>query len=573
MKNRTITYTNANNNSKRRKPVINTKLWFRVVVIAVLVPYMSLLVWHTRQVKSNGGGRTGDLNAPAGAGSSSSSSSWGAARPSSLRVSPAETKAIEAKHGVTLGPHTKQLPLWIQNYIAWHKSISAKYPGTELFTNPEAPKVLLRVCLGLCGGLHDRLGQLPFDLYLANQTGRFLMMKWERPRAIENFLLPNEFNWSVPTFPGFSNMTEIRAKEKFFRDYEEERPEQIFWDEHLDLAIERARSGELKDERVLRHRLLGHLEEKQLENRLLALGETDTIHWTPSYGNIFHAFFMPSPGVQERLDGVYDELSIQPGKYTAVHCRVRHPKATPANVYIKGKSASHPADKTGLPWTGGTKDFAVWIATKAVYCARSLSKDNQEPMYFFADSNDLVRYMVHELKDPEFVSGALQAKRGNNKTMTNIYGGKDILISEFDKDNNVYDAQALKVATSTNLVAREVSEENAHIDRQKGRDPPAYFSTFVDLYLAINARCVTYGIGYYALFATKISGISCKLGYMEEQWGGKEGSKRAPSCPAGLFDFLQTPGIDGDGMKEEDDNRAKRRKRRQARKDKTDQNR
>jgi hypothetical protein len=40
------------------------------------------------------------------------------------------------------------------------------------------------------------------------------------------------------------------------------------------------------------------------------------------------------------------------------------------------------------------------------------------------------------------------------------------------------------------------------------RDPPAYYATFVDLFLAVHARYVTYGIGYYAVFATKISGIS-----------------------------------------------------------------
>ena len=51
-----------------------------------------------------------------------------------------------------------------------------------------------------------------------------------------------------------------------------------------------------------------------------------------------------------------------------------------------------------------------------------------------------------------------------------------------------------------------------------------------DLMLAVNAICVTYGIGFYALFATKISGTQCKLVYQEEEWGGTDGSKKASLC-------------------------------------------
>lgn len=77
--------------------------------------------------------------------------------------------------------------------------------------------------------------------------------------------------------------------------------------------------------------------------------------------------------------------------------------------------------------------------------------------------------MSHELTDPKFVA--------ENATIF----------------SNQIDADALKAVKSTSLVAREMSMENAHIDRQKGRDPPAYYATFVDLLLAVHARCVTYG--------------------------------------------------------------------------------
>jgi hypothetical protein len=409
---------------------------------------------------------------------------------------------------------SQNLPAWIQNYLRWHQKQRASFPGMKLFTDPAAPKLLIRTCLGLCGGLHDRLGQLPWDLYLANQTGRVLLMHWHRPVPLENFLVPGELDWTVPRdVPGFFSKTDVRVGRgelsivrgypELFQDYNSERPTDEFWNKDLDKALERANTGSMKNEKVLRHRILGHLNEDKLEERLVALGEKDMLHWTSSYGGIFWMFFRPSPAIQSELDAVYQELNLSPGHYSAVHCRVRHPKATPSNVMVKGKNDAHPADKTGLPWEGASRDFAVETATRALKCAKTLLEEPNEPVYLFSDSNDLVRYMSHELKDPKFVAG--------NMTIF--------------KDSKV-DAAALKIAEGTNVLAREMSIENAHIDRQKGRDPPAYYATFVDLFLAVHARCVTYGIGFYAVFATKISGISCKLLYQEEAWGGSEAKRQ-----------------------------------------------
>jgi len=52
------------------------------------------------------------------------------------------------------------MPRWVSDYIAFHNEIRSRFPGAQLFTDPEAPKILMRICLGLCGGLNDRLGHL-----------------------------------------------------------------------------------------------------------------------------------------------------------------------------------------------------------------------------------------------------------------------------------------------------------------------------------------------------------------------------------------------------------------------------
>lgn len=414
------------------------------------------------------------------------------------------------------------LPKWVLDYFEWHKRVRRQFPGSELFKNPDAPPILIRTCLGLCGGLNDRLGQLPWDLYLANQTGRVLLIHWHRPAPLESFLTPNEIDWTVPRdVEGFfdehsdrvsrEGMRKARAIPDMFDGYNSANPEKEFWNEHLDLSLERAISGKFKNEKILRHRLLGHINEEELEARLRALGETDMIHWTPSFGKIFFALFQLSIPLQQKLDSIYKELGLQANDYSAVHCRVRHPKATPHDMFVKGKNEDYPADKTGLPWEGRTKEFAIETATKALRCVQTLLRNKDEKVYFFSDSNDLVRYMAHELTQKPYQ----ETKSGQ------------IDIPKVEKE-------AQDIVWNVHLVARDAAEENAHIDRQKGREIPAYFGTFIDLFLAINARCVSYGIGYYAVLATKISGTQCKLLYQEEYWGGG-GNKRANSriCPIG----------------------------------------
>lgn len=407
------------------------------------------------------------------------------------------------------------LPKWISDYVEWHAEMRTKFPGKKLFTDPNAPPILIRTCLGLCGGLNDRIGQLPWDLYIANQTGRVLLLHWHRPVPLENFLVPNgRIDWTVPRdVEGFfserdvrvsrEGMKKVRAYPELFEGYASENPEDDFWKEHFDLAIQRATQGTFKDKKVLRHRLLGHINEEELESRLRSLGETDMLHWTRSFGTIFHLFFKPSTGVQKELDTAYKSLDMKPGRYSAVHCRVRHPKAFPRSMTVKGSNEKYPADKSGLPWKGETRQWAIETATHALSCAKRLVQSAQEQVYFFSDSNDLVRFVSHELTDSKYVA-----------------------THDSELHTNPVDSAALKAVSELNVVARDMAVENAHIDRQKGRDPPAYYATFVDLFLGVNARCVTYGVGYYAVLATKISGTKCKLLYQEETWGGIE-NKRA----------------------------------------------
>lgn len=475
-----------------------------------------------------------------------------------------QTDKVEQKSSSTKNQNQQEdqpLPKWITDYVRWHQEVRAKYPGDELFTNEDAPKLLVRTCLGICGGLHDRVGQLPWDIYLAMRLKRVLLITWTRPKTLENFLLPPvadkekdtlAIDWTIPKSQpfGFDDIKRIRAEvlELFDKDVDRE-PDAEFWAKGFGKGMVRAGAppspgleeinepeSKFVESKILRHRLLGHLDEKHLENLLEREGYyEDESHWkasdlhkAPTFGRIWNLFFRPSPEVRAEIVGAMESMGLllpQNGgetesspndlpptiPYNAVHCRVRHPKAHPAGSVVKGKFDRYPADKTGLVWDigGPQRAFALETADKALTCAREIGQTTNNtktsPVYFLSDSNDLVNHVAVELADSSYLK-----KHGSNSSWVN--------------------PELLATIQSQKVVARDVTLENVHIDKQKGRPPESYYGTFVDLYIAMKANCVVYGIGYYAAFAAKISGTNCAYLYAKESWGAQV-EKNAKICP------------------------------------------
>ena len=80
-------------------------------------------------------------------------------------------------------------------------------------------------------------------------------------------------------------------------DIKKDQPDNNFWKNYFDKAIQRAinnnkeyNGSSYANEKILRHRLLGHINENALEDKLRFLGETDMIHTTPTFGKIFWLF-------------------------------------------------------------------------------------------------------------------------------------------------------------------------------------------------------------------------------------------------------------------------------------------
>lgn len=398
------------------------------------------------------------------------------------------------------------MPRWIQNYFEWHKEMRNKFPGDELFTNENAPKLLIRTCSGSesCGGLHDRLGKLPWDMYLANQTERILLLNWCKPVPLEEFLVPNEFDWSIPSsvakfFEGADACSgRVNRMTNFFEGFNSNRPTESFWQNDLDASLERVNHGSFAKQRIIKFSLLG--DDVPLQERLRKAGEADFLDWTSSsFGRLFWLFFQPAPGLKRELDTVYQKLNSSANNYLAVHCRVRHPKAVPVGGLMEAKDpAAGGPDKVGLLWDGESRRFAIEIATRALQCAATILENPEEPLYFYSDSSDLVNYIAKDLQDDEFLA--------KNSSL-------------FAK--SPADTAALKTVQRHRIVALDAVSETLHIDRQPGFPASAYYASFVDLLVAIHARCVVVGVGNFALFAAKLSANPCVLQHQKEVWGAE----------------------------------------------------
>lgn len=422
----------------------------------------------------------------------------------------AHTKA-QILNRMQADPNWNLLPLWAQEYIVWHAEMRTQYPDEQLVMHPNAPKLLLHTCQSNCGGTHDRLGKLETTLAYASLSHRVVLFVWHSPAPLQAFLQPNLVNWTAPAVPALSSL-EYLVDNKI-QDFK------AGWNKKNHLHIWTQRHGIEKDHKIVYQ--YRNIPVNGVPQKVMQLTQSGAV------GAMFRAFFQPSAAVQAQLNVVYRSTGLQPGHYVATHCRVRHPGFYTTKA--QGKEDGSNADQSGLLFEGEYKQKAIQAALRAIQCTEQLLlldqtiNDNsnnspitsrqdihkEEPIYFLSDSEDLVEYVV-------------RGKHRHNKTTT----------TRLDDDA----AAMSKLAHTHRLVARNASLfPTLHIDRQKGFPAEYYMDTFVDLYMAVNARCVSFGVGNFGYFASKISGTTCRNVHTKmasagqaRKWNQENGG--APQC-------------------------------------------
>lgn len=212
-----------------------------------------------------------------------------------------------------------KLPQWMKEYFDWHREKTEKLNES----NYKDFKFIFLRCSNYdrrCGGVADRLKSLPLFIAMGAYSNRIFMIRWQRPTKLEEFLEPNEINWSIPDWlytktKSFSQDTiYITSSKKLIpglKSYED-------W-----LAIEAFLQDfyggcsvyEKLDCKLDPHKSFDTLKAKQLND----------FHGWSSYEQIsrdlFKTLFRPSPPLRKLIDEKMSSNGLVPGQYTSSHYR------------------------------------------------------------------------------------------------------------------------------------------------------------------------------------------------------------------------------------------------------------
>ena len=366
-----------------------------------------------------------------------------------------ETKEQHGGNSTDLLKEENKFPQWMEEYLAWHRATKSQLTRSNWNTT----KYLIAGCFETyhhCGGISDRLKPLPMLLWEAHQSQRILLIWWENPKPLEEWLVPPNHNdggvdWTVPSFlkeellkarpnirasNGMSTVTTWKRRELFRKGMIRERA--------VVYNIQSPDAGEdhYTEEQILYAKQLSGTNSGPSNDTLVSLnspviGSTyrDVFH------NLFRRFFTPSPRLASLINSKMKLHNLVPDEYTAVHLRALYGERSHRDLRE-----------------------ALELAALGANCASNLYPGT--PVYFASDMSFAV--------DSAHAYGNLH--------------GLPIVSLDFDPD-----------VGNTNPI---------HLDKDpdwKNRSASAYDSTFVDLYLLAESRCVAYSNGGYGLFGSLLS--------------------------------------------------------------------
>jgi hypothetical protein len=439
------------------------------------------------------------------------------------------------------------LPLWIQDYILWHGQQRAALNATNWQDtiipddnngdnennnkhNSNKPsrhrfQFLVVRCLAndqKCGGTADRLRPLPLYVWIAAHLNRILLIQWERPCALQEFLVPPDVNtetnpgnvsvdWTWPDFfPSdtklmfFSEHAELevmqnilpyvdtdwttkKGKEERQTDPQERTPEEQ--EEHGPTPRRSRNPEDLPQFISMLYQSAGHGANFYNEHRYHHYKSDDSNgspNDEPDHDHVFKplwkAFFTPSPAVQALLDREREALQLTTDHYVAVHIRsqyhnylsdlqirtlVRHAMNCGSQLQLKLKQLSVDANNT---------------------------PDSAEPIFVATDSSRAATAV------------AAYGKRRN----AHYFRQRESTLAESDSASSASEPLHL-------------DRGSAHLNRNASvwttaQDPADYYDTFVDLYLLAGSRCITYHVGGYGRWANLLSSnLTCEMNHLKNK--------------------------------------------------------
>lgn len=309
-----------------------------------------------------------------------------------------------------------------------------------------------------CGGLSDRLKQLPFFLWLAHKHNRRFLIRYTKPSPLENFLVPpddGQFDWRLP-----DGYFEAERTAYVNRDPETyKRMRRFHWDKRIHLEP-------WNTTRVI------FVNNNMAMDNIMSNMTLTGMHQYDVFPGIFRRMFQPSEGVWKVIEETAEQNNLTAGNYAAAHLRLKWP-IKPPNRLIRLANAAG-GDKKG----GGLNldsNETVWnyqiLADNVIDCAMQIMPETKR-IYFSSDSNEPVEYLAKE-----------SPWSGRNQT------------------NRSIEEEIPKVVTHL-----DVEEEPIHFDMAHIKDPTKLYPLFVDLWILSHAKCTSHGKGGFPRFVSVLAG-------------------------------------------------------------------
>lgn len=355
-----------------------------------------------------------------------------------------------------------------KDYFDWHRAVTKQLNES----NSHDYKYLILTCEKdqRCGGISDRLQPLPFYVAAAARFGRVFLIRWEKPKQLEEFLLPNDINWTVPSWlhdtVGPRNIKRAQKGKDLTR--------------HLQLSSKTIVQGRLQDslggtdryqQIVEADNCTSYIPNRRPDNQTAVMDQKlfrqqmGSIAYRNIYHDLFRSMFAPVPPLAQLLYQRLQSNNLIPGMYTAAHFRAYY-------------------DTNDEKTVSGS-----WIqkwAINAVNCASVLQPGS--PVYFSSDSKAAVEAVQ------EYATT-------HNRS----------IVTFADEDD------PLHIEKTTDWERRPASD---------------FYATFADLLSLGSGRCLAYGSGGYGRYASLLSHrSSCSLQHGPEhaycRWRGGHSSGTA----------------------------------------------
>jgi hypothetical protein len=374
----------------------------------------------------------------------------------------------------------------MKEYFRWHQEQMANN-NDNITMN-----VLILRCFHAdtkCGGTADRLEPLPFVVMLAARMQRVLWIYWERPCALQEFLVPPStgvdwrvpanvleyYNHSLPHSPRLAIRGDILS---------------VMDPDNYPTAVKGGRKAKLLPKVLPNIVTLIYQSNEHgadIYNQYKDEGDQNFIQpnstkkknkdaknselLQPSFEDVFRdcwkAFFQPSPPVQARIDQTMSQLGLRPNQYVAAHIRALYQQEA------------------------GPKKTAL-VAKNAIHCASALRTSAEQLIYVTTDSpNSLAAARAYATDTHRDV---VVARNTSTTTVLHLDRGAAFL------DRN----------SSTWMTGLHT-------------DPVKYYDTFVDLYLLVHASCLAFHLGNYAKWANFMSdNPSCAVSHFKKRCAWKD---------------------------------------------------